>query len=113
MKLVTAIVKPFKLDEVKEALNALGIPGITVTEVRGLRPPTRPHRGVPGRRVHASSSCPRCGIEVLVDDADADRVADAIVEHARTGHDRRRQGLDRPGRDGRPVRTGEMGSDAL
>ena len=61
MKLVTAIVKPFKLDDVKEALHELGVPGITVTEVRGLRPPTRPHRGVPRRRVHGRVRARRCG----------------------------------------------------
>ena len=51
MKLVTAIIKPFKLDEVKDALKAAGVAGMTATEVRGLRSPGRPHRDVPWRRV--------------------------------------------------------------
>ena len=51
MKLIEAIIKPFKLDEVKDALNALGIEGITVSEVKGLRPPERAYRVVPWRRV--------------------------------------------------------------
>ena len=52
MKLITAIVKPFKLDDVKQALHEVGLAGMTVSEVRGLRTTARPHRGLPRRRVH-------------------------------------------------------------
>ena len=51
MKLVTAIIKPFKLDDVREALSEISVQGMTVTEVKGLRSPKRPHRTVSGRRV--------------------------------------------------------------
>ena len=51
MKLITAIIKPFKLDEVREALSAIGVQGITVTEVKGFGRQKGPHRAVPGRRV--------------------------------------------------------------
>ena len=51
MKMITAIIKPFKLDDVRQAVADIGIQGITVTEVKGLRPATRPHRAVSRRRV--------------------------------------------------------------
>ena len=68
MKLITAVIKPFKLDDVKAALKAAGVDGMTVTEVQGLRPPGRPHRGLPRRRVHRSTSCRRSKLEIVVDD---------------------------------------------
>ena len=52
MKLITAIIKPFKLDDVKDALKGAGVAGHDRHRGAGLRPPGRPHRGVPGRRVH-------------------------------------------------------------
>src|SRR2546421_9686861 len=84
MKLVTAIVKPFKLDDVKEALKDMGVPGITVTESRGFgrqRGHTEVYRGAE----YTVEFVPKVRIEVLVEDDDSKRVADAIVEAARTG----------------------------
>ena len=84
MKLVTAIVKPFKLDEVKEALKVSDLHGMTVTEVQGFGRQaghTEVYRGTE----YKIDFVPKARIEVLVDDADADRVVDVIVTAARTG----------------------------
>ena len=84
MKMVTAIVKPFKLDDVKDALTEIGLPGITVTEVRGFgrqRGHTEVYRGAEYR----IDFVPKIRIEVLAEDGDAARVHDAIVAAARTG----------------------------
>jgi nitrogen regulatory protein P-II 1 len=112
MKLVTAIVKPFKLDDVKEALRGLGVHGMTVSEVQGFgrqRGHTEVYRGAE----YTVDFVPKVRVEVVTDDADADRVADAIVTAART---------EKIG-DGKVwivpvdtvvrIRTGEMGHDAL
>lgn len=112
MKLVTGIVKPFKLDDVKAALDAAGCHGLTVSEVQGYgrqRGHTEVYRGAE----YQVDFVPKVKIEVLVDDDDAERVVDAIVGAARTGkigdgkvwvH-----AIDSVVR----VRTGERGADAL
>jgi nitrogen regulatory protein P-II 1 len=112
VKLVTAVVKPFKLDDVKAALADVGLPGITVTEVRGFgrqRGHTEVYRGAE----YTVEFVPKVRLEVLTDDDDATRVHDAIVEAARTGQigDGKVwissvEGVTR-------VRTGEMGRDAI
>ena len=112
MKLVTAIIKPFKLDDVKNALKALDVQGMTVSEVQGFgrqRGHTEVYRGAE----YTVDFVPKVRIEVLADDSDAARVVDAISAAART---------DKIG-DGKiwvsdvdsvtRIRTGEMGSDAL
>jgi nitrogen regulatory protein P-II 1 len=112
MKLVTAIVKPFKLDDVKEALRGLGVQGMTVSEVQGFgrqRGHTEVYRGAE----YTVDFVPKVRVEILTDDDEADRVTDAIVDAARTG---------KIG-DGKVwvtdvgsvvrIRTGEMGNDAL
>ncbi len=112
MKLVTAIIKPFKLDDVKDALRTLGVQGMTVSEVQGFgrqRGHTEVYRGTE----YTVDFVPKVRVEVVADDADADRVAQAIVDAART---------DKIG-DGKVwmvpvegvirIRTGEMGHDAL
>jgi nitrogen regulatory protein P-II 1 len=84
MRLVTALVKPFKLDDVKDALKTLGVPGITVTESKGFgrqRGHTEVYRGAE----YTVEFVPKVRIEVLTDDDEAQRVADTIVEAARTG----------------------------
>lgn len=84
MKLVTAIVKPHKLDEVKEALQDLGIQGLTVTEVRGYgrqRGHTEVYRGAE----YTVEFVPKVKLEVLSSDAQADEIVDMIVKHAQTG----------------------------
>jgi Nitrogen regulatory protein PII len=112
MKLVTGIIKPFRLDDVKEALKTSGVQGLTVSDVQGFgrqRGHTEVYRGAE----YEVDFVPKVRVEVLVDDGDADGVARTIVEAARTG---------KIG-DGKVwittvdavirVRTGEAGSDAL
>jgi len=84
MKLVTAIIKPFKLEEVKIALENLGIQGLTVSEVSGYgrqRGHTEVYRGAE----YTVDLVPKVRVEVVVDTVDAGKVVDAIVEAARTG----------------------------
>ncbi len=84
MKLVTAIIKPFKLDEVREALSAIGVQGITVTEVKGFgrqKGHTELYRGAE----YVVDFLPKVKVEVVVKTADVDRCVDAIVNVARTG----------------------------
>ena len=112
MRLVTAIVKPFKLDDVKAALTELGLTGMTVTEVRGFgrqRGHTEVYRGAE----YTVEFVPKVRIEVLVDDEDSKRIADAIVEAARTG--KIGDGKVWISDIGSVIRgrTGEMGHDAV
>ena len=84
MKLVTAIIKPFKLDEVREALSAIGVQGITVTEVKGFgrqKGHTELYRGAE----YVVDFLPKVKVEVVVKSDDVDRCVDAIVRAARTG----------------------------
>ena len=84
MKLVTAIIKPFKLDEVREALSAIGVQGITVTEVKGFgrqKGHTELYRGAE----YVVDFLPKVKVEVVVNSMDVDRCVDAIVTAARTG----------------------------
>ncbi len=112
MKLVTAIIKPFKLEEVKEALTAIGINGLTVSEASGFGR-QRGHVEVYRGAEYTVDLVPKVRVEVLADDDVVDRVVDAIVDAART--DRIGDGkvwvtpVDRIVR----VRTGEQGPDAI
>jgi len=112
MKLVTAVVKPFKLDDVKEALKAAGVQGLTVSEVQGFGRQgghTEVYRGAE----YQVDFVPKVRIEMVVDLTDVERVVDAIVNAGRTG---------KIG-DGKVwvtdvnriirIRTGEVDSDAL
>jgi len=84
MRLITAVVKPFKLDDVKKALETLGVHGLTVSEVQGYgrqKGHTEVYRGAE----YTVDFVPKVKVEVLVDDLDADQVVDALVEAARTG----------------------------
>ena len=84
MKLVTAIIKPFKLDEVREALSAIGVQGITVTEVKGFgrqKGHTELYRGAE----YVVDFLPKVKVEVVVKDGDVDRCVEAIVKAAKTG----------------------------
>ena len=112
MKLITAIIKPFKLDDVKEALRALGVQGMTVSEVQGFgrqRGHTEVYRGTE----YTVDFVPKVRVEVVADDSDVQGITDAIVDAART---------DKIG-DGKVwvvpvegvvrIRTGERGHDAL
>lgn len=110
--LVTAIIKPFKLEEVKEALRAAGVVGLTVTEVNGYGRQggkTEVFRG----SEYKMEFVPKVKIEVLVETSQADRVVETIASAARTGKIGDGKvwavDLDRLMR----VRTGEMGDDAI
>ena len=84
MKLVTAIIKPFKLDEVREALSAIGVQGITVTEVKGFgrqKGHTELYRGAE----YVVDFLPKVQIEAIVTDAVIERAIDAVIRSARTG----------------------------
>ena len=112
MKLVTGIVKPFKLDDVKAALETLGVLGLTVSEVRGYgrqKGHTEVYRGAE----YTVDLVPKVRIEVLVDDLDADKVVDTIVEAARTGKIGDGKVWVTPVDAVVRVRTGERGADAL
>ena len=112
MKLVTAIIKPFKLDDAKDALRAAGVAGMTVSEVQGFgrqRGHTEVYRGTE----YSVDFVPKVRVEVLADDADAQGVADAIVEAARTGKIGDGKVWILPVEQVIRIRTGEMGHDAL
>ena len=84
MKKIEAVIKPFKLDEVREALSEIGISGLTVTEVKGFgrqKGHTELYRGAE----YVVDFLPKVMIEVVVNDGDVDRCVEAIVKAARTG----------------------------
>jgi nitrogen regulatory protein P-II 1 len=84
MKLITAIIKPFKLEEVREALSEIGVTGLTVTEVKGFgrqKGHTEMYRGAE----YVVDFLPKIKIELVVKSADLDRVIDTIINSARTG----------------------------
>ena len=112
MRLVTAVVKPFKLDDVKLALEGAGVQGMTVSEVQGFgrqRGHTEVYRGAE----YTVSFVPKTRVEVLVDDADAARVVDAIVMAAGTGSIGDGKVWSSPVGEVVRVRTGERGAEAL
>jgi nitrogen regulatory protein P-II 1 len=112
MKLITAIVKPFKLEEVKEALKAAGVQGMTVTEVQGFGRQSG-HTEVYRGAEYTVDFVPKVRIEVLAAAAEVDRIVEAIVEAARTGKigDGKVWTTDVDGVV--RVRTGERDGDAL
>ena len=112
MKLVTAIVKPFKLEDVKSALETLGVLGLTVSEVRGYgrqKGHTEVYRGAE----YTVDLVPKVRVEILVDDLDADKVVETVVEAARTGKIGDGKVWVTPVESVVRVRTGERGADAL
>jgi nitrogen regulatory protein P-II 1 len=112
MKLVTAIIKPHKLDDVKTALESFGVQGMTVSEASGYgrqRGHTEVYRGAE----YTVDLVPKVRVEVLVDDADAADVIDVIVKSAQTGRIGDGKVWTLPVEDVVRVRTGERGVDAL
>jgi nitrogen regulatory protein P-II 2 len=84
MKLITAIIKPFKLDDVRKAISEVGVQGVTVTEVRGFgrqRGHTEIYRGAE----YAVEFVPKTKIEIAVEDSMADRVIETVTNAAKTG----------------------------
>ena len=112
MKLVTAVVKPFKLDDVKAALEAFGVHGMTVAEVQGYgrqKGHTEVYRGAE----YQVAFNPKVRIEVVVDDADAEEVLAAVTTAAQTGSIGDGKVWVVPVESLVRVRTGERGADAL
>ncbi|MDQ1430147.1 MAG: nitrogen regulatory protein 1 [Actinomycetota bacterium] len=112
MKLIVGIIKPFKLDDVKEAVKELGVQGLTVSDVQGFgrqRGHTEVYRGAE----YTIDFVPKVRIEILVDDADVDRVAEQLVETARTGKIGDGKVWVVPVERAWRIRTGETGPDAL
>ena len=112
MKLVVAIIKPFKLDEVKEGLEAIGVRGMTVSDARGFgrqKGHTEVYRGAE----YQVDFVPKTRLEVAVDDDQVDEVVKAIVTAARTDSIGDGKVWVVPAEQIVRIRTGEKGSDAL
>jgi nitrogen regulatory protein P-II 1 len=112
MKLIVGIVKPFKVDDVKEAVKDLGVQGLTVSEVQGFgrqRGHTEVYRGAE----YTIDFVPKSRVEILVDDGDVDRVVQKLVETARTGKIGDGKVWVVPVENVWRIRTGESGPDAL
>jgi nitrogen regulatory protein P-II 1 len=112
MKLIVAIIKPFKLDDVKDAVKDLGVQGLTISDVQGFgrqRGHTEVYRGAE----YTIDFVPKVRVEVLVDDHDVDRVVPRLLETARTGQIGDGKVWVVPIDDAWRIRTGESGPDAL
>ncbi|SHF28418.1 nitrogen regulatory protein P-II family [Modicisalibacter ilicicola DSM 19980] len=112
MKLITAIVKPFKLDDVREALAENGVQGITVTEVKGFgrqKGHTELYRGAE----YVVDFLPKVKIEIAVDDARVESVLEAVVQAAGSGRIGDGKLFVTPLEDVIRIRTGERGPDAV
>lgn len=112
MKMVMAVIKPFKLDDVREALTALGVEGLTVTEVKGFgrqKGQTEIYRGAE----YSVSFLPKVKIEVVVPDALEDQVVEALQDSANTGRIGDGKIFVYDISNAVRIRTGENGDDAL
>jgi nitrogen regulatory protein PII len=112
MKLVVGIVKPFKLDEVKEALRGIGVDGLTVTEAQGFgrqRGHTEVYRGAE----YQVDFVPKVKIEIMADEDQVQQVVDALLKSARTGKIGDGKIFVLPAEQVYRIRTGEMGPDAI
>jgi len=112
MKQITAIVKPFKLEEVREALGQVGVTGLTVTEVKGFgrqKGHTELYRGAE----YVVDFLPKVKLEVVVKDADVDRCIEAIVKAAKTGKIGDGKIFVTPIEQVVRIRTGEINDDAI
>ena len=112
MKMVMAIFKPFKLDEVRDALTSLGIQGLTVSEVKGFgrqKGQTEIYRGAE----YLVSFLPKVKVEIVVDDSQVERAIEAIQKAAHTGKIGDGKIFVTPVESALRIRTGETGSNAL
>ncbi|MCZ6511435.1 MAG: P-II family nitrogen regulator [Alphaproteobacteria bacterium] len=112
MKMVMAIIKPFKLDEVRDALTALGVQGLTATEVKGFgrqKGQTEIYRGAE----YSVSYLPKVKVEVVVDDVLSDQVVEAITKAANTGRIGDGKIFVTDVSSAVRIRTGETGIEAL
>jgi nitrogen regulatory protein P-II 1 len=112
MKKVEAIIKPFKLDDVKEALNEIGIQGMTITEVKGYGR-QKGHKEIYRGAEYVVDFIPKLKIEIVVEASRADDVADTIAKSANTGKIGDGKIFISPVETAVRVRTGEKGADAL
>tara|TARA_B100001750_G_C15299664_1_gene491606 strand:+ start:450 stop:788 length:339 start_codon:yes stop_codon:yes gene_type:complete len=112
MKLVTAIIKPFRLDDVRHALSEVGVQGMTVTEVKGFgrqRGHTELYRGAE----YVVDFLPKAKLEVAIPDDRLDQVVEAIIDSAKTGKVGDGKIFVSPLEQACRIRTGEIGDDAL
>jgi nitrogen regulatory protein P-II 1 len=112
MRKIEAIIKPFKLDEVKEALHGVGIQGMTVTEVKGFgrqKGHTELYRGAE----YVVDFLPKIKVEIAVSDEMADKAVDAIIQAANTGRIGDGKIFVLPIEEAIRIRTGERGSEAV
>ena len=112
MKLITAVIKPFKLDEVREALAEVGVTGLTVTDVKGFgrqKGHTELYRGAE----YVVDFLPKVKIEVVVEDSLVERTVEAIINAARTGRIGDGKIFILPVEEAIRIRTGERGGDAV
>jgi nitrogen regulatory protein P-II 1 len=112
MKLITAVVKPFKLDEIKKALKEAGVTGMTVTEVQGFGRQSG-HTEVYRGAEYTIDFVPKVRIELLADDGDVDRLIEVLTSSARTGKIGDGKVWVTPVDQLARIRTGEQGPDAL
>jgi len=112
MKLITAIIKPFKLDDVRESLSEIGVQGVTVTEVKGFgrqKGHTELYRGAE----YVVDFLPKMKVEVVIDDGMVEQAVDAITKSANTGKIGDGKIFVAPVEKAVRIRTGETDSDAL
>lgn len=112
MKKIEAIIKPFKLDEVKEALQEVGLQGITITETKGFgrqKGHTELYRGAE----YVVDFLPKIKLEIVIEDHLVERTVEAIINAARTGRIGDGKIFISPVEDAIRIRTGERGKDAL
>ncbi len=112
MKKIEAVIKPFKLDEVKEALHEVGVKGLTVTEAKGFgrqRGHTELYRGAE----YVVDFLPKVKIEVVLEDEQVERAIDAVLQAARTGRIGDGKIFVSPVEEVIRIRTGEKGADAI
>ena len=112
MKKVEAIIKPFKLDEVKEALQQIGVQGLTVTEVKGFgrqKGHTELYRGAE----YVVDFLPKIKLEIVITDEMVDKAVEAIIEAANTGRIGDGKIFVLPLSESIRIRTGERGKDAV
>jgi nitrogen regulatory protein P-II 1 len=112
MKKVEAIIKPFKLDDVKQALNEMGITGMTISEVKGYGR-QKGHKEIYRGAEYVVDFVPKVKMEIILDDAQVDAVVELIVKAANTGRIGDGKIFVTPVEQVIRVRTGERGTDAI
>jgi nitrogen regulatory protein P-II 1 len=112
MKKIEAIIKPFKLDDVKDALNGIGINGMTISEVKGYGR-QKGHKEIYRGAEYIVDFIPKAKLEIIVDSAQVDKVIDTIIQAAKTGKIGDGKIFVLPVEEVIRVRTGEKGEEAI